>query len=186
LYRAIEFGKLQYLLNDLDMLKWVSFDLDFVDPLTVNWWMDRKASANRNIIMSSIFKNSQAQFFDKSAEFNSLRGGRFNPEKSFGAIYSSSNPFVAALEVLYHQFESIYKLHNILQKNKDQVQTSYNQPLSKKISILVSSFQFKIDVLPLNVFKLNEDLDSLKNLTTGLGFERYIGSEFSRDFIFGK
>jgi hypothetical protein len=187
LYRAIEFSKIQYLLDTKAHLFWIEKELGFVSDKKVNWWMedDPKTVKDRYALISSVMKNSKDKFFEISAEFNSINGGRFNPRQSFGALYSSNHQLVAALEVLYHQFESIYGDFRSSSKNKARIHTNFNRPINDKVEVKIVVFEFNVQNENANFYRLNSNQDDLEKDCSDHGFDRYLTTTFDRDFIFG-
>jgi hypothetical protein len=149
-----------------------------------NWWLNNDLKSARHNIISDVIYNGQDKFFDKSLEFNAMQGGRFNPSRSFGVLYTSSNPLMACLEVLYHQFTSAYPLFKRMDKSSSQFTSSFNVRVPQHLKVLVVVFEIEVadDFCSREICS---DLNSLKEDCSKLGFERYIGDKFSRDFIFG-
>lgn len=196
LYRSIEFSKLQFLLTDQQYYHWITQDLNFEDPYRVNWWLDHKREeetrSERQKIISTIAKNENSIFFNKSAEYNSVTGGRFNPARSFGGVYCANSPLMSALEVLYHYITNTLETISPVSKNRSAVQASYNSRIGTKLDVVIASFEFELkkDVDFGNSFyNLNDagsdGIEDLKKLCCDLGFERYLSDHFDRDFIFG-
>lgn len=124
------------------------------------------------------------EFFDKSADFNSKVGGRFNPAKSYGAIYTSSSPTLSMLEVLYHVFDSSLGLYKSIKKSSDKLTSSFNVPVPEKIEVLIVALELDIKE-SFKTVNLCRDSSSFKVLCEDLGFYRYIDGGFNEDFIFG-
>lgn len=185
-YRAIEFSKLQYLLKKEAQLVWLMNDLKYRSPPKVNWWMEDNDTtvATRRELISSIVSSSKEEFFEFSAEYNSINGGRFNPQQSFGALYASNHPLVAALEVLYHQFESAYSGYKQTNKNKTSHTTNFNRAVPNKVEVKIVVFEFETKKIK-KFYKLNEDHEKLQSDCGNHGFKRYVNNKFDRDFIFG-
>jgi|GEM_PF-4821825 len=186
-YRAIEFSKLIWMISDDASLRWNvahRFHEDETNVTGSNWWMNPKYKPYKHEIISDVVHNGQDKFFDKSLEFNAMQGGRFNPSRSFGVLYTSSDPLMAALEVLYHQFISAYPLYKRMNSNSNQFTSSFNIKVPQHLKILIVVFE--IDIADEYCKReICNDLDDLKDLCMKLGFGRYVGDEFSRDFIFG-
>lgn len=194
-YRAIEFSKLQYLLTNDQYLYWINQDLLFDDPQKVNWWLKEDngiTKKERHKILSTISKNDNQIFFNKSAEFNSVSGGRFNPARSFGGVYCANSPFVSALEVLYHYITRTIDTVMPISKNRNAVQSSLNRKLGTQLDVVIAAFEFELNELNKtkdNFYCLNdhseEGFEELKKIFGNLGFNRYLSEQFDRNFIFG-
>lgn len=183
IYRAIEFSQLIWLTTDYAKLVWESLSFDENKKIK-NWWFYKEHFEKRRLIIKDICENSKKDFFTKSLDYNAMQGGRFNPSKSFGVIYSSSHPLVSALEVLYHQFDSALPLYSRMKKNNKKFTSSFNVKIPEKLESLIIAFEIEID----DSFCTKEicsDEEELKELCQKIGFERYIGDNFGRDFIFG-
>lgn len=186
LYRALEFNKLQYLLTEDQYLFWINKDLGYSKKNYMNWWLEKNSSTGiaRKKVISTVASNPGETFFDKSAEYNSIFGGRFNPAKSFGGIYCSNSPFIASLEVLYHfMMDSISTLKPI-SKNKSAVQTILNNRFGNQVEVIIVVYEFQLERKG-SFYELNDCLPSLKSLCESIGFQRYISESFDRNFIFG-
>lgn len=185
-YRALEFNKLQFLLNEDQYMYWIQKDLEFNDETLMNWWLanGKEVALDRKKVISTIAKNPNEVFFQKSAEFNSVFGGRFNPTKSFGGIYCSNSPFMGALEVLYHYIKGSHETLKPISKNKSSVQTIMNNRFKNKLEVIVVAFEFECSS-GCKFEMINEDVPSLKKLCQSIGFERYFANNFDRNFIFG-
>lgn len=183
LYRALEFGKLQFLLDEDQYVFWIDKDLA-LDDESINWWLEEGSHLDRQKVISTVIQNPSDKFFKKSAEFNSIHGGRFNPSKSFGGIYAANSPFVSALEVLFHHFDSTQKLIKPISKKMSAVQAAFNKRLHEMLSVNIVAFELSVDD-DLDFFALNEEKDSLQGLCSSLGFDRYFTDSFDRNFIFG-
>jgi hypothetical protein len=186
IYRAIEFSKLIWMISDDASLAWNEAYLlhNNGEAQGYNWWMNDDLKPARHNIISDVIYNGQDKFFDKSLEFNAMQGGRFNPSRSFGVLYTSSNPLMACLEVLYHQFTSAYPLYKRMDRSSNQFTSSFNVQVPQYLKVLIAVFEIDIE----DGFCSKEictDLETLKDECRKLGFERYIGDKFSRDFIFG-
>jgi hypothetical protein len=185
-YRAIEFSKLIWMISDDASLRWNEAHIyhENNNPQESNWWMNPALRPFKHEMISDIVHHGQDKFFDKSLEFNAMQGGRFNPSRSFGVLYTSSDPLMASLEVLYHQFISAYPLYKRMNRNSNQFTSSFNMKVPQHLRILTIVFEIEID----DNYCLREvccDLEDLKEDCKLLGFERYIGDKFSRNFIFG-
>lgn len=185
-YRAIEFSKLLFMISDDATLRWNTARLNHSSSADIgsNWWMHNSFRPFKHEMISDVVHYGQDKFFDKSLEFNAMQGGRFNPSRSFGVLYTSSNPFMAALEVLYHQFISAYPLYKRMNSSSDQFTSSFNVPVPQHLRILIVVFEIDIADEYCNR-EVCCDLGNLKDDCKSLGFERYIGDKFTRDFIFG-
>jgi len=185
-FRALEFNKLQFLLNEDQYIYWIQKDLEFDDDTLMNWWLadGTKTVTDRKKIISTIAKNPNEKFFNKSAEFNSVYGGRFNPAKSFGGIYCSNSAFLGALEVLYHYISNSLNTLRPISSNKSNVQTIMNNRFKNRLEVIIVSFEFECNEA-CNFEPLNENVHSLKDLCRSIGFERYITENFDRNFLFG-
>lgn len=186
IYRAIEFSKLIWLITGDTALVWHSANMTYNETKqsTSNWWLSKDFLKTRRYICSDICKNSEQAFFDNSFYYNAMQGGRFNPSKSFGVLYSSSHPLLSALEVLFHQYNGAYPLYKRINRSSNEFTSAFNVQIPKKLDLLIVSFEIEIDdaYCPL---KICESKESLVKLCSSIGFERYIGENFSRDFIFG-
>lgn len=185
-YRAIEFSKLIWMISDDASLRWNEAHIYHEDKSSQesNWWMNPELKPFIHEMISDIVHHGQDKFFDKSLEFNAMQGGRFNPSRSFGVLYTSSDPLMAALEVLYHQFTSAYPLYKRMNRNSNQFTSSFNMKVPQNLRILIIVFEIDID----DNYCTREvccDIEDLKKDCKTLGFERYIGEKFSRHFIFG-
>jgi hypothetical protein len=185
-YRAIEFSKLIWMISDDASLIWNEAHVSHENGNThsSNWWMNDLLKASRHNIISDVIYNGRDRFFDRSLEFNAMQGGRFNPSKSFGVLYTSSNPLMACLEVLYHQFTSAFPLYKKMNRNSNQFTSSFNIKVPQHLQIMIECFEIEIDDNYCSR-EVCSDIDTLKEDCKKLGFERYIGDSFSRDFIFG-
>lgn len=185
-YRAIEFSKLIWMISDDAALQWNIAHRNHESSTSTgsNWWMNPTYKPYKHEMVSDVVHFGQDKFFDKSLEFNAMQGGRFNPSRSFGVLYTSSDPLMAALEVLYHQFISAYPLYKRMNSNSNQFTSSFNIKVPQHLRILIVVFEIDIAV----EFCTREvccDLEDLKEDCKSLGFGRYVGDTFSRDFIFG-
>lgn len=185
-YRAIEFSKLIWMISDEASLAWNEAYLlhGNGEAQGYNWWMNDDLRAARHNIISDVIYNGQDKFFDKSLEFNAMQGGRFNPSRSFGVLYTSSSPLMACLEVLYHQFTSAYPLFKRMDRSSNQFTSSFNVQVPQHLKVLIAVLEIEIadDFCGKEICS---DINALKEDCRKLGFERYIGDKFSRDFIFG-
>jgi len=185
-YRAIEFSKLIWMISDYAALRWNQARSEH-EPLhshTSNWWLSTDFELFKDEMISDVIYQGQDKFFEKSLEFNAMQGGRFNPARSFGVLYTSSDPLVAALEVLYHQFMSTYPLYRRINSSSKQFTSSFNIKVPRQLKILIVAFEIDLADEYCQT-EVCGDLESLKEDCRRLGFERYIGEKFSRDFIFG-
>lgn len=185
-YRAIEFSKLIWMISDDAALRWNIAHRNHESSTSTgsNWWMNTTFRPYKHEMISDVVHFGQDKFFDKSLEFNAMQGGRFNPSRSFGVLYTSSDPLMATLEVLYHQFISAYPLYKRMNSNSNQFTSSFNINVPQHLKVLIVVFE--IDLA--DEYCTREvccDLDSLKDDCRNLGFERYVGDSFTRDFIFG-
>ena len=186
LYRAIEFSKLAFMLNEEARVSWNKSGIQFKSTASssaVNWWCDDKMKNQRRKIVGTICKQSKKEFFDKSLEFNAMRGGRFNPARSFGVLYTASCASVAALEVLYHQFDLAYPLFRNMARSGDTLRSNFNRPIPEKQELLIICFE--IDYKHEAKHEIFGDVIKAKDLSKKVGFERYVGNNFSREFLFG-
>jgi len=183
IYRAIEFSQLIWLTTDYATLMWESLSLDGKGN-NKNWWLINDNIQRRRQIIKDICLNSNEEFFQKSLDYNAMQGGRFNPAKSFGVIYASSNPLVANLEVLFHQFNGAIPLYSKMKKDNKRFTSSFNVKIPDKLDSLIIAFEIEIDDKLCNREICGNEKD-LKLLCKQIGFKRYIGDNFSRDFIFG-
>lgn len=185
-YRAIEFSKLIWMISDDAALQWnIAHKHHDVSPAAgSNWWLNQSLQAFKHEMISDVVHSRQDKFFDKSLEFNAMEGGRFNPSRSFGVLYTSSDPLMAALEVLYHQFTSAYPLYKRMNSNSNQFTSSFNVNVPQHLNILIVSFEIEIDD-EYCTREVCSDLETLQNECKSLGFGRYVGESFTRDFIFG-
>ena len=183
IYRAIEFSQLIWLTSDYAKLVWETLSFN-ENKNSKNWWFYNENLENSRLIIKDICNNTTNDFFTKSLDYNAMQGGRFNPSKSFGVIYSSSNPLVSALEVLYHQFNGALPLYSRMKKSNQKFTSSFNVKIPEKLESIIISFEIEID----DTFCSKEicnDEEELKKLCQNIGFDRYIGDNFGRDFIFG-
>ncbi|TQI71146.1 RES domain-containing protein [Gramella sp. Hel_I_59] len=183
IYRAIEFSQLIWLTSDYAKLVWESLSFDEAKKLQ-NWWFYDEHLENKRLIIKDICDNSSTDFFTKSLDYNAMQGGRFNPSKSFGVIYSSNHPLVSALEVLYHQFDGALPLYSRMKKNNRKFTSTFNVKIPRKLESLIIAFEIEIDE-DLCTKEICNDEEGLKDLCQTIGFNRYIGDNFGRDFIFG-
>ncbi|KIC92646.1 RES family NAD+ phosphorylase, partial [Flavihumibacter solisilvae] len=145
-YRAIEFSKLIWMISDDASLSWNTAHRNHIsgDRLVPNWWMTDVLSPFKHEMISDVVFNGQDKFFEKSLEFNAMQGGRFNPSRSFGVLYTSSDPLMASLEVLYHQFISAYPLYKRMSSNRDQFTSSFNMNIPQHLEVLIVAFEIEI------------------------------------------
>lgn len=186
IYRAIEFSKLIWLITSETSLVWHSANVEYngTNQKTSNWWLSNDYLEKRRYICSDICINSERAFFDNSFYYNAMQGGRFNPSKSFGVLYASTNPLLSALEVLYHQYCGAYPLYKKINRSSKEFTSSFNVQIPKKLDLLIVVFEISIDDSYCKL-EICDSQDSLIELCSKIGFERYIGENFSRDFIFG-
>jgi len=185
-FRAIEFSQLIWLSTDDATLMWESLSLKDSGNGDVysNWWLRPENIKKRRQIITDICINSNESFFTKSLDYNAMQGGRFNPSRSFGMIYSSSNHLVSALEVLFHQFYGALPLYSKMSKNNNRFTSAFNVNIPRKLDSLIISFEIEVD----DDYCKNEICGSKDSLILDcekIGFKRYIGDNFTRDFIFG-
>lgn len=186
LYRAIEFSKLAFMLNETGREIWNKAAQDFQknnSEKKVNWWCDDNKAKQRRLIAGLICKESRDLFFDKSLEFNAMRGGRFNPARSFGVLYTASCPAVSSLEVLYHQFEQAFPLYKNMSKSGEKITSNFNSSIPDRQELVIVAFEIEYNKSPKQ--KIYTDLKSAKDLTENVGFSRYVGANFNREFLFG-
>jgi len=188
-YRAIEFSKLLFLLDETGQAFWDNKRLEYRDnPLTgkegTNWWMHDSYKDDRRKVISHICKNGKEQFFDTSLQYNAMQGGRFNPSKSFGVIYSASSPMIAALEVLFHLFADSYPIYRGMSRSSSKISCSFNAKVPDKIQVIIPVFEMSLHK-DFELYDLCSSLDALNSDCQKVGFKRYLGQKFSRDFIFG-
>lgn len=188
LYRSIEFSKLIFLLDEARQFLWDTFQIERdgwkSGEFHQNWWMNKKLEKERREMVASVIKTSKVAFFDKSMEFNAMSGGRFNPERSFGVLYSANHPAIAALEVLYHKFVELYPLYAGIQSKKSQLTSGFDMKIPDELDVLIVVFELEIENSQ-NLLRLNDDISNLKNICDKIGFQRYTGGSFDREFIFG-
>lgn len=183
IYRAIEFSQLIWLSTAYATLEWESLSLNG-NGSKENWWFLKENIETRRQIIKDICENSNESFFQKSLDYNAMQGGRFNPSKSFGVIYTSSNPLVSTLEVLFHKFNGALPMYSKMRKENKKFISSFNVNIPEKLDTLIISFEIEIDDDLCSV-EICDNESNLKSICEKIGFERYIGDNFSRDFIFG-
>lgn len=184
LYRSIEFSRLAFLVDENHQKIWKEMIVEPRDGARYsNWWLKKENDLQRRQIIKNVMCDSK-KFFEKSADFNSKVGGRFNPEKSFGAIYTSTNPTLSMLEVLYHVFDSSLGLYKDLKRSSDKLVSSFNVPVPEYIEIMIIALELDADD-KCKIEKLCADKIKFKKLCEKLGFYRYIDSYFNEDFLFG-
>ena len=184
LYRSIEFSRLTFLIDENHKIKWEELEKSAKQKKSYsNWWLEDKNSNERHQMIKNIISDN-SQFFTKSADFNSKVGGRFNPSRSFGAIYTSACPSLSMLEVLYHVFDSSLGLYKNLKKSSDRLTSSFNVPVPEKIEVLITALELEVNE-SIKLTNLCKDRSSFKKLCKELGFYRYIDNGFNEDFIFG-
>lgn len=183
LYRSIEFSRLTFLIDEHHNELWSELAEKASKKTNYsNWWLQKKNNLPRHQMVKNIVSDSDA-FFDKSADFNSKVGGRFNPAKSFGAIYTSACPTLSMLEVLYHVFDSSLDLYKSLKRSSDKLTTTFNVPVPETIEVLIVALELEINEP--NIVNLCKDMAFFKRLCKQLGFYRYMDDNFNEDFIFG-
>ena len=184
LYRSIEFSRLTFLIGDDHNAAWKSLEEKaYSNASYSNWWLKDKNELKRHQMIKNIVSDSD-EFFEKSADFNSKVGGRFNPSKSYGAIYTSSSPTLSMLEVLYHVFDSSLGLYKNLKRSSDKLTSTFNVPVPEKIQVLIVALELEVQE-PEKIVNLCKDTSYFKKLCRELGFYRYMGNNFNEDFIFG-
>ncbi|EOW6614245.1 RES domain-containing protein [Vibrio fluvialis] len=184
LYRSIEFSRLTFLIDEEHKNFWNELDQKANNGVKYsNWWLEENRSKERHQIIKNVVSNNY-QFFNKSADFNSKVGGRFNPSKSFGAIYTSSCPTLSMLEVLYHVFDSSLGLYKNLKKSSDKLTSSFNVPVPEQIKVMITAMELDVND-DMKIYKLCENRNVLKDFCKSLGFYRYIDGGFNEDFLFG-
>ncbi len=187
IYRGIEFGRLLFMLDSDASSAWREIGDVYVPPGAsnmANWWLDSKFKNVRKEFIGYICRSGHEAFFDVSVEFNALRGGRFNPARSFGMLYTAESPTWAALEVLYHQFSSAEPIYKGMHKKSGMIHSSFNVKVPECLSALIVVFEFELTPEP----EINEPCKDTKSLTEvceKIGFGRYTRDGFSRNFIFG-
>lgn len=183
LYRSIEFSRLTFLIDEEHQYRWKMLDDDaHAENNYSNWWLKQNNQLPRHQMIKNVVAESAA-FFEKSADFNSKIGGRFNPAKSFGAIYASSCPTLSMLEVLYHVFSSSLGLYNNLKKSSDKLTSSFNVPVPEKIEVMITALELEINET--SMATLCDSAGEFRELCTNMGFSRYIDERFNEDFMFG-
>jgi hypothetical protein len=183
LYRSIEYSRLTFLIDEEHQYLWKTLDENaHAENNYSNWWLKEDNRLPRHQMIKNVVAESSA-FFEKSADFNSKMGGRFNPAKSFGAIYASSCPTLSMLEVLFHLFSSSLGLYNNLKKSSDKLTSSFNVPVPEKIEVLITAME--LEIYETEMATLCESNGEFRQLCTALGFSRYIDEHFNEDFMFG-
>lgn len=186
LYRAIEFSRLSFLIDEQHQDYWSAIaarNLSGADRFK-NWWLKDRYEAERRGMVKNVINQNSIDFFIKSLDFNSKTGGRFNPKKSFGSIYASLSPTIGALEVLYHIFSSACPIYNTLKKSSDRVTNALNIPVPDSTELLIIVLEFQIDDA-INCADLYSTTETIRDLCHSLGFSRYINSDFDENFVFG-
>ncbi len=186
-YRAIEFSKLIWMISDDGSLYWNQAHFSHINQTGnrgSNWWLNLDLKNYRDIVISDVIYKGQDIFFDKSLEFNAMQGGRFNPPRSFGMLYTSSNTLMSCLEVLFHQFENAYPLYKRMDNNSTLLTSSFNMNVPRDLDISIVVFEIEIEHT-LCQREICGDVEVLKEDCRKIGFERYIGDKFNRNFIFG-
>lgn len=184
-YRSIEFSKLIWMLDDnLSQIWHQNNILNDQNNGPSNWWLNNDYIEARRYIGSEICLNNSEKFLENSLDFNAMQGGRFNPSRSFGVLYTSSHPLLSALEVLYHLYINAFPLYKRLDKNSREFTSSFNINIPDKLKVLIIAFELEIDDT-LCQEEVCGDCPTLDTLCSSIGFHRYIAENFSRDFIFG-
>jgi hypothetical protein len=186
IYRAIEFGKLVYLADEKTTALWNSFTSGQAkhENKQQNWWLNSAFRKQRRIIASEICRRGQEAFFGRSLEYNAMQGGRFNPEKSFGMLYTASSPSVAAMEVIYHLFIDGHPAYRGMKKSRSSLNSCWNMSIPDKAEMLVTVFEIELEDGENFCQECNNE-EALRQLCEKVGFRRYLGNNFNRDFIFG-
>lgn len=190
-YRCVDFSKLIFLQDEVGRVRWNNYHQDKIqngEQENFNWWFDSNYLNKRRELISRITTIEEAKnnFIQKSIIHNSLQGGRFNPAKSFGGIYIANNPLVACMEVLFHIFYDSYPIYKGLEKNESKIASCFDLRIPDKIKSLIIAFELEVEE-PDNkpIHKLNDSLKNLKEDCQKIGFRRYIGDNFDRNFIYG-
>lgn len=187
LYRSVDFSKLIFLQDEIGRVRWNKYHQEKKekDSDGFNWWYDKDYITQRRELISRIFSaEGQNLFFNKSVVHNSLQGGRFNPAKSFGGIYMASSHFVSCTEVLFHTFFDSYPIYKGLEKNESKITSCFDIRIPDRIRSLIITFEIEIeDDAPIHA--INHCKPTLKDECSKIGFSRYIGDNFDRNFIFG-
>jgi len=188
-YRAIEFSKLIFLLDEDAQPFW-----DYqrskreqsrpTDSINFNWWLDPGFQTERRQVIAHIAKPENKGFFEKSIQYNAMQGGRFNPTRSFGVLYCATDPTVAALEVLYHLFSESFPIYSGMKKSSNKIGSSFNMKIPERMNVLIPVFEIELSPNA-KPYRLCDDVPGLTTDCQKVGFRRYIGNNFSRDFIFG-
>jgi hypothetical protein len=188
LYRSIDFSKLIFLQDEVGRVRWNAFHQEKrakKEYESFNWWFDQHYVNQRRELISRIFQpDGEKRFFEKSIIHNSLQGGRFNPAKSFGGIYMANEHIVSCLEVLFHIFYDSYPIYKGLEKNESKITSCFDIRIPDKIRSLIITFEIELDDIHV-AHDLNGNRESLKKDCSQIGFARYIGDNFDRNFIFG-
>lgn len=188
IYRSIEFSKLVFLLNEERQFLWeehqVTRDQVASGHMHHNWWMNGQFERERREMVSAVIRESSQSFFGKSLEFNAMSGGRFNPERSFGVLYSANHPTISALEVLYHKFIDLYPVYSGIQAKKSQITSGLDMKIPNELEVLIVAFEIKIENSN-KLLSVNDNADDLKAVCDLIGFKRYTSKNFDREFIFG-
>jgi len=184
LYRSIDFSRLIFLIDDLHRELFNRSLTEFSKKRPIgNFWLDKSYDNQKYLIIKNVIENGDV-FLKKSFDFNSKIGGRFNPSRSFGSLYCSSQPTLSALESLYHIFERSRGIYKQLQNSSDRLANTFNVQLPKVATSLIVSFEMEIDEsIPISstCMKTND----LKRFCNDIGFARYIDGKFDENFIFG-
>lgn len=189
LYRSIEFSKLIFLLSEEYQFLWEEYqnrrdELSVNGRLHRNWWMNKEFEKERREMVSAVIRLAHEAFFKKSMEFNAMSGGRFNPEKSFGVLYSANNPTVAALEVLYHKFIDLLPAYSGMQSSKDTIQSALDIDIPDELEVMIVAFELEIEGSG-SLLRVNDRHEELRQICQSIGFKRYTEVTFDREFIFG-
>jgi hypothetical protein len=185
LYRAIEFSKLIFMLSSYGKDESNRCNKKFIDDKLngKNWWLNNSFNQNVQHLIADVVANGHKNFFQKSLTYNSIVGGRYNPANSFGILYTASNPALAALEVIYHIFDSKKKFLKTAQQNKSIYEDVFNSDHPSTTRHLLVIFELEIESPNLSDCRGDK---AVKDLCERIGFGRYTAdSGFDEDFIFG-
>jgi len=149
-----------------------------------NWWMNPEYAEDRRKVAAHVCREKGEKFFETSFQYNAMQGGRFNPSKSFGVLYCASEPAMAAFEVLFHLFADSQPVYLGMSKSSPKISGTFNAKVPDKIQVIIPVFEIslKTDCEP---YSLCDSVEALKADCKSVGFRRYLGPEFTRDFIFG-
>lgn len=185
LYRAIEFSKLAFMLSPYGREEWNQCNEEFISRKLEgkNWWLHSYFESRIKDLIADVVANGHKNFFQKSLTYNSISGGRFNPSNSFGILYTSTNPAVAILEVLFHIFDSKKKFLKSANTNKAVYSDLFNEDHPSIAKHLIIVFGFEVQGENPGDFR---DDKSISGLCERIGFDRYTAdASFDGDFIFG-